>query len=93
MHPLIATGRAVLLDHPTLIAELRQLERRTSRHGRDTIDHPVRGHDDHANAAGLALVLATDRARRRSVEEYRHMFAEAPGPSHPPASGGAAPGA
>ena len=93
MHPLIATGRSVLLDHPTLIAELRQLERRTSRHGRDTIDHPVRGHDDHANAAGLALVLATDRARRRSVEEYRHMFAEAPGPSHPPASGGAAPGA
>ena len=58
LHPLIATGRAVLLDHPTMLAELRGLERRTSRLGRDTVDHPARGHDDHANATALALVLA-----------------------------------
>jgi hypothetical protein len=60
LHPLIATGRAVLLEHATMLAELRQLERRTSRLGRDTVDHPARGHDDHANAAALALVLAEE---------------------------------
>ena len=33
------------------------LERRTSRGGRDSIDHPPSGHDDIANAiAGLAYV-------------------------------------
>lgn len=60
LHPLIATGRAVLLDHPTMLAEFRQLERCTSRLGRDTIDQPARGHDDHANSAALALVLAEE---------------------------------
>jgi hypothetical protein len=58
LHPLLATGRTVLLDHATLLRELRQLERRTSRQGRDVIDHPPRLHDDHANAAALALVDA-----------------------------------
>lgn len=28
--------------------------------GRDTIHHPPRGHDDHANAAALALVVAEE---------------------------------
>ncbi len=55
---ILATGRAALLDDPALLRELRQLERRTSRQGRDTIDHPPRLHDDHANAAALALVSA-----------------------------------
>jgi hypothetical protein len=31
------------------VRELRLLERHTHRSGRDTIDHPKGGHDDHAN--------------------------------------------
>jgi hypothetical protein len=58
LHPLIATGRAALLDAPTLLRELRQLERRTGRLGKDSVDHPARAHDDHSNAAALACVEA-----------------------------------
>ena len=39
-----------LLDHPRLIAQLCGLERRTSRGGRDSIDHGPHGHDDLVNA-------------------------------------------
>src|SRR5262249_37430915 len=62
LHPLVVTGRAALLDQPTLLKELRQLERRTGR-ARDVVDHPPRMHDDHANAAALALVEADVRTR------------------------------
>jgi len=73
LHPLIATGRAVLLDHSTLLRELRQLERRTGRQGRDTVDHPLRLHDDHANAAALALVEVAARATR-VTPDFRHVI-------------------
>jgi kumamolisin len=43
-----------------VIAQLVGLERRTSRGGRDSIDHPLGSHDDVANAAGGALVLAAN---------------------------------
>lgn len=49
-------GRIELLDLPVLRAQLLGLERRTARGGRDSIDHPPRGHDDVANAAAGALV-------------------------------------
>jgi hypothetical protein len=46
-----------LLDYPRCINQIAALERRTSRGGRDSIDHPPSGHDDIANAiAGLAYV-------------------------------------
>jgi hypothetical protein len=48
--PLFAQGSIAIPAHRTLLAELRQLERRTHRGGRDTVDHPVAGKDDHANA-------------------------------------------
>lgn len=38
-----------LLDNTKLVTQLVSLERRTSRGGRDTIDHPPKGHDDLAN--------------------------------------------
>lgn len=42
-------------DVPRLVNQLAALERRTSRGGRDSIDHPPGGHDDVANAvAGVA---------------------------------------
>jgi hypothetical protein len=54
--PLLNSGRIELLDHTRLAAQLCNLERRTSRGGRDSIDHPPHAHDDLANAASGALV-------------------------------------
>ncbi len=51
------SGRFELLDHPQLISELLNLERRVARGGRDSIDHPRGFHDDYANAAAGALTL------------------------------------
>jgi hypothetical protein len=48
--PLFTRGLVRLPDHSRLVRELRLLERHTHRSGRDTIDHPKGGHDDHANA-------------------------------------------
>jgi hypothetical protein len=56
--PLFTAGRARLLDHRRLVAQLASLERRTSAGGRDRIDHPVSGHDDASNAVAGALVEA-----------------------------------
>lgn len=47
-----------LLDNHVLIRQLQQLERRRGRGGRDTVDHPPKGHDDVVNAAAGALTLA-----------------------------------
>ena len=62
--PAINSGLVELLDHPRLIAQLCNLERKVSRGGRDTIDHPPGGHDDLVNAAAIALVMAIRRAQR-----------------------------
>lgn len=56
--PLLNSGKVVLLDHPRLVAQLCGLERRTSRGGRDSIDHRPGEHDDVANAAVGALLHA-----------------------------------
>jgi hypothetical protein len=61
--PLFTQGSVDLLDDQRLILELMQLERRTRSSGRDNVDHPPGGHDDHANAACGALVL-TQRNKR-----------------------------
>jgi hypothetical protein len=62
MLPSLNAGMVELLDHPRLVAQLGALERRTSRGGRDSIDHAPHAHDDVANAtAGVIadlLVLA-----------------------------------
>lgn len=62
--PLLNSGRVELLDHPRLLAQLAGLERRTARGGRDTIDHGPHGHDDVANSAAGALVLAASAPAR-----------------------------
>jgi len=48
--PAFNAGTVALLDSPRLVAQLCGLERRTSRGGRDSIDHGPHGHDDLANA-------------------------------------------
>lgn len=66
--PLFAQGVVRLLDDRALLAELRQLERRTGRGGKDSVDHPPRAHDDLANAACGVLVLAARTAEIVAVD-------------------------
>ena len=47
---------AILLDDNRLVSQISQLERRTTRSGRDSIDHMRGAYDDLANAALGALV-------------------------------------
>jgi hypothetical protein len=61
MLPLLNSGRIDLLDDRKLIDQICSLERKTRSIGKDSIDHPPNGHDDRANAAALALVLASTR--------------------------------
>jgi hypothetical protein len=67
--PLITGAKVELLDNARLIAQLCALERRTARGGRDSIDHPPRGHDDVVNAAAGALVLAAGQGRYELRQE------------------------
>jgi hypothetical protein len=55
-------GLVSIPDHATLIREYRLLERRTARSGRDSVNHGVGGHDDHANALFGALYVAAKAA-------------------------------
>jgi hypothetical protein len=58
MLPLINARRLDLLDDKKLLAQICGLECRTSRAGKDSIDHAPNGHDDIANTvAGCASVL------------------------------------
>lgn len=59
--PLINADRVELLDNAKLFNQLNLLERRTSRGGRDSIDHPTGQHDDVANAVCGALVFAAGK--------------------------------
>jgi hypothetical protein len=54
VRPLFAQGRIELLDHPEMIRELKLLERRPRSGGKDAVDHPRGGHDDHANSLAVA---------------------------------------
>ena len=56
--PVLNSRRAELLDAPRLASQLCGLERRTSRSGRDSVDHGPTGHDDLANVVAGALLLA-----------------------------------
>jgi hypothetical protein len=54
-------GLVSLPDHPRVIRELRLLERRTSRVGRDVVDHGRSGSDDYINAVAGALRMLDRR--------------------------------
>jgi hypothetical protein len=74
--PHLNSGKVELLDSARLINQLCQLERRTARGGRDSIDHPPGPsyHDDLANCvAGLCSIgtsstASYDRALKRLYE-------------------------
>jgi hypothetical protein len=59
---LLNSRRVVLPKHKKIVQQLVGLERRTSRGGRDSIDHAPGGHDDLANSvAGVAEVITSGR--------------------------------
>ncbi|MER8972145.1 terminase family protein [Mesorhizobium sp. M0800] len=62
--PAMNSGRARLLDLRKVENQLVGLERRTSRGGRDIVDHAPGAHDDVANAVAGALVGALGVATR-----------------------------
>jgi hypothetical protein len=57
--PMFNSHRIELLDSNRLIEQLCRLERRTSRGGKQSIDHPRNENDDVANAACGALLMVT----------------------------------
>lgn len=59
--PQLNSGQVDLLDLPALVTQFCSLERRVARGGRESIDHPPKGHDDVANAVAGALSLVRDR--------------------------------
>ena len=66
--PLVNSQTVRLLDVPKLSQQLNGLERRTSRVGRDIIDHAPGGHDDLANAAaGAVWLVARNNAQPTAV--------------------------
>jgi hypothetical protein len=61
--PLVNSGRVDLLDNARMVSQFVGLERRTSRGGRDSIDHAPGGHDDVANAvAGVAWLASASKS-------------------------------
>jgi hypothetical protein len=65
--PLVNSAGIELLDVPRLAAQLCGLERRTSRAGKDSIDHAPGGHDDLANSvAGVAALVCQARSATRT---------------------------
>jgi hypothetical protein len=59
--PMMNSGTVALLDNDRLERQLVALERKVSRGGRDSIDHPPGGHDDLANVAAGACLIALER--------------------------------
>lgn len=67
--PLINSRRVDLLDHDRLRTQLIGLERRTSRGGKDSIDHAPGGHDDVANCVAGCLVGIVGRTKTYGMME------------------------
>lgn len=67
MLPAVNSGLVDLIDVPRLENQLISLERRTSRGGRDIVDHPPGGHDDVANAVAGVIARCTRRKAAHTV--------------------------
>lgn len=65
---LFARGGISLPDHKVLLRELRLLERRVHRSGRDTVDHGRAGRDDYANAVLACAACTMARGYRTSLD-------------------------
>ena len=76
--PIINSKNIDLLDHPRLLTQICNLERRTGRGGKDSIDHGPGSHDDLANsAAGIAVELMQSGLVPNLVSFYKQRFEQA----------------
>jgi hypothetical protein len=73
MLPLLNSGEIELLDHRKMINQLVNLERRTARSGKDSIDHGPGQHDDLINVVAGVLVnlVETGPVAYKSVTKTR----------------------
>jgi hypothetical protein len=77
--PTVDGKQIELLDHRKLIEELRRLERRRGRSGKDSFDHPPRLSDDVANAvAGVTWLVLNDEDGSSSGFNARSHLADKP---------------
>jgi hypothetical protein len=84
---LFTRGLVSLPEHKQLLRELRLLERRTHRSGKDTVDHGRNGSDDHSNATcGLLRTLAAKSGPMRisqAVKQWASIPQQYDGRWHP----------
>jgi hypothetical protein len=78
--PLFTRGLVRLPDHAALIRELRLLERRTHRGGKDSVDHPKNGHDDLANSVCGVLRQLSSRLGSYSLDGFQDDFVDLDAP-------------
>jgi hypothetical protein len=67
-----------LPDHQKLLRELRLLERRVHRSGKDTVDHGKTGHDDYANSCCGVLRTLSAYVGGFDLDLYRRVNGEIP---------------
>jgi hypothetical protein len=84
--PLFTRQLISIPNHTQLLRELRLLERRTHRSGKDTVDHGPRGNDDHANALCGCAVLASAATRYRYPQPGDTRWISGPPPADPEAA-------
>jgi hypothetical protein len=72
--PGMVSRQVELLDMPELVQQLTRLERRKTKVGRETVDHPTGGHDDLANAvAGVVHVLGETLDVRVDLPDFSEL--------------------
>lgn len=77
--PLLNSTQIKLLDDHRLATQLLGLERRTSRSGKDTIDHGPGGHDDIANVVAGVASIALNKGGLKKISPALLAWAKTPG--------------
>jgi len=77
--PELNSGTVRLLDNQRLVAQLVGLERRTSRTGKDAIDHMPGQHDDIGNATAGVVHLLRSEATLSPTVSWNALLAAQPG--------------
>jgi hypothetical protein len=72
--PIVNSKQCDLLDHKRLFTQLINLERRTSRGGRDLIGHAPGAHDDIANAVAGVVVQTRAASNAQRVRFFTHNW-------------------
>lgn len=71
--PALNSGRVELPPDEKMVLQLTGLERRTSRAGRDSIDHPPRCHDDRANAVAGLVAIANRPKPTSTIKRLKYL--------------------